>query len=557
MAIEMHTQLAFQIQSDYLAQQHSERAWEYIERAKSRAFLDSLGTSSFRLPNEIPTDVHKQETKLLESLESFNGLRSTQTTDRQHVIWDEYQTIRSQLDQLWQEMAQISPQAQDYVNLRQGQPISFQALKQLMTSRAAKPLETNLITTDNLTLLFLMREDFSEPIIKEIPRSAAEIRAFVAQHFSEELGANGSNGRSTSDKVRNLVEDDYQTFLQDFVSPLIEPAPQGGPIARIGDIIWFVPHDFLHYLPLHAVKLNGQYLIDRNPVCYTPSASVMKYCHQKRKGQRETALILGDPLIYTTDQTLSIQALFQPGHAELHIEDATKDLLTNKLKAAKAEIDILHIACHGKFNRDQARQSGIQLQDGKLTAEEIFGLELNADLVTLSACESGINENQPGDELIGLTRALIYAGTPSVIVSLWEVDAISTSILMTKFYQKLLSGATKVDALQQAQLELRNMTAQEAIDTYYTTAIQRFTEPSDRQQLQWDMANLCYNVGDFEKAASLYQNLHETIAPNSSEIARLDNLILQCELGGQNTSQLRPYAHPYFWAPFVLVGDWR
>ena len=411
-------------------------------------------------------------------------------------------------------------------------------------------------TAEDRTLLFLVREDFAEPIVTEIPQSTAQIRAFVTQYFQAEPATDRRSRKSTSDKVRDLPEAEFQAFLHDFVSPLIEPDESGNPITQPGDIVWFVPHDFLHYLPLHAVKLGDQYLSDRNPVCYTPSASVMKYCHQKRKGKREKALILGDRLIYTRDQTLAIQSLFPPGAAELHIEDATTDLLKRKLSEAKAEIDILHIACHGDFDSEQALQSGITLPDGRLTAEDIFGLEMNADLVTLSACETGINENKPGDELIGLTRALIYAGTPSVVVSLWEVDAISTSILMTQFYQKLLAGATKVDALQQAQMELRTMTIEAAI-AHYTATQQRFTDSTDQRQLQWDMADLYFNVQDFSRAGERYQALRQTIAPNSPEIAQIDNLVLQCELGEGSIPKQYPYAHLYFWAPFVLIGDWR
>lgn len=145
-------------------------------------------------------------------------------------------------------------------------------------------------TTDDRTLLFLVREDFEQPVVKEIPKSSADIRAFVSQHFSEERNQDGRVQRSTSTKASNLSEADYQAFLKDFISPLTALSPHGDPISQTGDIVWFVPHDFLHYLPLHAVKLDGQYFIDRNPVCYTPSASVMKYCHQKRKGKREKLL---------------------------------------------------------------------------------------------------------------------------------------------------------------------------------------------------------------------------------------------------------------------------
>ena len=82
-----------------------------------------------------------------------------------------------------------------------------------------------------------------------------------------------------------------------------------------------------------------------------------------------------------------------------------------------------------------------------LTAEEIFGLKMEVDLVTFSACETGVNEYRPGNELIGLTRALIYAGTPSVVVSLWAVDDLSTGLLMQHFYQQLKKPGKDNNAL--------------------------------------------------------------------------------------------------------------
>lgn len=131
--IKMHVQLALQNQFDHVFEEHGEKAWKYVERSKSRAFLDSLGTSSLRQPSEIPEDWQNQEIRLLESLESLSRLRLTQTTAQKRVTWDEYAQIRLQLEKLWQEMTDISPMAQAYVNLRQGQPIQFQVLQQLLT----------------------------------------------------------------------------------------------------------------------------------------------------------------------------------------------------------------------------------------------------------------------------------------------------------------------------------------------------------------------------------------------------------------------------------------
>jgi CHAT domain-containing protein len=116
------------------------------------------------------------------------------------------------------------------------------------------------------------------------------------------------------------------------------------------------------------------------------------------------------------------------------------------------------------------------LYDDMLTAREIFDLKLNAELVTLSACETGINETKQGDELIGFTRALTYAGASSVIVSLWSVYDPSTRELMAEFYKLLKHEKDKATALQQAQIKIM---------------------------------------------------------------------------------QKDEYSHPYYWAPFILVGDWE
>jgi CHAT domain-containing protein len=94
-------------------------------------------------------------------------------------------------------------------------------------------------------------------------------------------------------------------------------------------------------------------------------------------------------------------------------------------------------------------------EDGLLQMYEIFNMKLNADLVVLSACETGLGKDVKGEGLIGLTRAFLYAGTPSVVVSLWKVEDRSTADLMVRFYRHLKGGKlSKAEALRQAQLEL-------------------------------------------------------------------------------------------------------
>jgi CHAT domain-containing protein len=139
-----------------------------------------------------------------------------------------------------------------------------------------------------------------------------------------------------------------------------------------------------------------------------------------------------------------------------------------------------------------------------LEVREIFGMDLQASLVVLSACETGLGKLSSGDELVGLTRAFIYAGTPSVVASLWKVEDSSTAALMASFY-KNLKTMSKVDSLRQAQLQLIRGEAR-----------------SDLLARR--------GIGGVGK-------LGETPGAQPSAPSSVST------------------SHPYFWAPFILVGD--
>ncbi len=137
--------------------------------------------------------------------------------------------------------------------------------------------------------------------------------------------------------------------------------------------------------------------------------------------------------------------------------EATKAAVLSRLQGAK----YIHLATHGIFDDFQGLQSSVALapsgkDNGFLTAEEILDLKLNADLVVLSACDTGRGKIT-GDGVIGLSRSLISAGTPSVIVSLWSVPDAPTADLMSEFYTNMLQNKlSKAQALRQAMLKVKN-----------------------------------------------------------------------------------------------------
>ena len=231
-------------------------------------------------------------------------------------------------------------------------------------------------------------------------------------------------------------------------------------------LIYFVPYNIIHYLPLHALEFEGRPLIKKHPVVYLPNASLLTFCQNKGSGNLESCASLG--VVFEKEAEDAAKLFNSKAYSRSSISrDMVVQACTNK--------DIIHFSCHGFFNDVDPLSSGIVLDDKAissppdrreiLTAREIFDMRLNTELVTLSACQTGLNERSPGDELIGLTRAFLYAGAPSVVVSLWSVDAYSTHDLMLEFCKQLKNGADKATALQKAQIKI--MEKEEYSHPYY------------------------------------------------------------------------------------------
>ncbi len=242
----------------------------------------------------------------------------------------------------------------------------------------------------------------------------------------------------------------------------------------------FVPQNELFLVPFAALQdAQGNYLIEKHTILTAPSIQVLEFTHQQQQrvgtlpatfGQTD-ALVVGNPTMPSVaikaggekQQLASLPGAKREAEAiapllntkALTGNTATKANIIARLPQAK----IVHLATHGLFDSFQGLQSAIALapegQDkGLLTAEEILKLKLNANLVVLSACNTG-RGRITGDGVIGLSRALFIAGTPSVIASLWSVPDTPTAELMTEFYTNLnQKKLNKAQSLRQAMLKI-------------------------------------------------------------------------------------------------------
>jgi len=214
-----------------------------------------------------------------------------------------------------------------------------------------------------------------------------------------------------------------------------------------------VPHGVLHYVPFQALFDGERYVIDSFTVSYAPSASIFAFCQRKSSHPSGPPLIMGvtDARAPQILEEVESVARILPG-AEL-IVGTEADERTMREKGSRSRL--IHIATHGSFRQDNPMFSGIRLGTAYLNLYDLYQLKLEADLVTLSGCATGLNVVAAGDELLGLIRGLLSAGASSLLLTLWDVNDRSTRDFMTAFYKRIQEGVGKASALQGAMHELR------------------------------------------------------------------------------------------------------
>jgi CHAT domain-containing protein len=239
--------------------------------------------------------------------------------------------------------------------------------------------------------------------------------------------------------------------------------PLANEIKRFENLI-IVPHKDLHFLPFQTLLSGpGRFLIEDHVISYAPSTAVLYYCLNENAaaGNNFLGVALGNLTVGTFPGL--------PG-TELELDELSKlypDMLSQRregfsetfLKKNIHDKNYIHIATHGILNKAQPLYSYLLMSssdqdDGRLTVNEIFGMDLQCKLITLSACETGLGDIGEGDDFIGLSRAFIYAGSASVIVSLWKVDDAMTAWIMVRFYQYIQHGYAAAEALALAQRDL-------------------------------------------------------------------------------------------------------
>jgi CHAT domain-containing protein/Tfp pilus assembly protein PilF len=414
------------LQQILIDQNKSEAALEIAERGRARAFVDLLAS---RLPPEV-------------------ALKSTVNSE----------------------------------------PPTIEQIKQIAQAHNATLVEYTIVPDDEFKFQGKLRGKASELFIwvvkptGEVAFRRIDLKFLQQQQGQVQQGQSGNGSTSLEDLVRTsrrmqgawtrLGERARKQLHQLLIEPIVELLPKD-PEARV----IFIPQESLFLLPFPALQdASGQYLIEKHTILTAPAIQVLDLTRQQRQRlgehteplQGKDVLVVGNPTMPTLKVGETAQPLAPLPGAEREALTLAKLLNTQAIignQATKVDIvpqlpkaRLIHLATHGLL--DDIKKLGVpgaialapsKNDEGFLTSGEILNLKLNAQLVVLSACNTGRGQIT-GDGVIGLSRSLISAGTPSVVVSLWAVPDEATALLMSEFYRHFQQKSDKAQALRSAML---------------------------------------------------------------------------------------------------------
>lgn len=435
-------------------------AFETVERAKSRTLLDSLArekplVTSSAIEADLWSDINRLKNELnwyynqinQPHIENQSPLTLANLAD---VVTRRERALNQYLKQ-WH-----SP---DLITVPRN-PIWTITLEKIQAALPENTLLLEFYTTAGQMIVFGISADDIWSHQYTIPVSQAseylgEFR-FQINKFSYE----GSYRQRHKKTLKRSTDNSLFKLYQALIAPIEDRLTT--------DTVVIVPHGLLHYIPFHALFDGETYLIEKKIISYVPSATILYHsltAVNHHDYSKPVILGLADPTIpHAAEEAKAIAKLFP--HADIRLQE--KATVPDEIICQKPP-SFVHLATHATFRADNPLFSAVKLADRWLSVNDIYNMDVNVPLITLSACETGRNQVLVGDELVGLCRGFFAAGVRSMVVSLWMVDDHSTTQLMTRFYQGLQAGLPVNRALRNAQLAIKEMlsTEQETAHPYY------------------------------------------------------------------------------------------
>jgi CHAT domain-containing protein len=481
-------------EADYTAQ-----AFAYAERARARALLDLLAEAKVKPSRGVSPQFQHEERTIFQETSRIQKklLRDDVSRAERSKLERELTRAEERLEEFKQRVRLSHPA---YAALQYPQPFTLEKVQR------------EVLNPDTLLLEFMLGE--KQSFLWAVSKAESRMVALLGREAIEQRVKRYRQALTSPPAVAEAVNVDqsqgnrlYRTLL----------GPVEKMLGKYNHVI-IVPDGILHYLPFETLVTRREagrprFLISDHSISYASSASALGLLHSERaeasereprllayadplfktsnKGTKRTKGVIQlvdvtrgrydqlgmrfDPLPYARVEVKSIAGQFPKTAAQLYLgREATESSLKRERLERFSQI---HFATHGLIDEQVPARSGVVLslvgerqEDGVLQMNEIFDLDLNAELVVLSACQSGLGKVIRGEGMVGLTRAFMYAGADSIVVSLWNVRDSSTAGFMKGFYRHLREGKPKAEALRHAKLEMLRSERQAHRHPYYWAA---------------------------------------------------------------------------------------
>ncbi|MBE9115125.1 tetratricopeptide repeat protein [Lusitaniella coriacea LEGE 07157] len=498
---EFYIDLLMELHQQHPNKGYDAQALHLNERSRARSLLELLAESNADIRKGINLELAIQERNLQQQLDAVEQRRvalysSDYTLEQQAAIEQERQYLLRQYQAVQGEIRKTSP---SYAAIAQPQPLTLKQIQQQVLDKDTLLLQYSLgkersylwaVTQDTLT-------SYELP-----PRAEIEV---AARRFYRQLNDPRFGIKGTQSLVAVTANSEPRTHLSQLILSPVASQLNQKRLLVVGD-------GALQYIPFAALPTPGNEnfvpLVRDREIVNLPSTSTLAILRQETQNRKlapHQIALLADPVFATEDDRLSTSSRgtgetpknFALNRSAEQLDIGVWQRLPGTRKEAEAimqlvpesqrtqvfdfaasrefvtqsdlsQYQIIHFATHGILNSTSPELSGIVLslfneqgnpQNGFLRLHDVFNLNLPAELVVLSACQTGLGQQVKGEGLVGLTRGFMYAGAPRVLVSLWNVHDAATAEMMKRFYRLLLQEKlTAPAALRQAQLEMQTQT---------------------------------------------------------------------------------------------------
>ncbi len=462
-----------------LSKHRIEKIFNIMEKAKARAFLESIGESQLNIKEKLSPEMRIREKELSDKISSilhFLSDSNLQATQREKKF-EEYNQAENEYMLF---ISKIRTEIPEVANMISPEPCRLDLVQKKLLDNRTAILEYFL--GEHKSYLFFVSKNcsyiFLLPSGKDIQKS---IRGYLKEISDPPQG-----------KYRGYLAG--KRLYREFFSPISRILPDSI------DHLIIVPDGSLYYLPFESLiidspnkSVNDRYLIEKYRISYAPSSSSLLFLKENRKNKKFPRILLAmgnpnynqvpkskienkflstimkelyenqgfefSPLPHSEKEIKEISKYFPKEKQNIFLDDqATEEVIK---KTSLENYQIIHFACHSLLDERFPFRSALVLaadknyeEDGFLLVREIYNLRLAAEMIVLSACQTGRGRLEDIEGVLGLPRIFFYCGARSVVSSLWNVNDKSSTKFMSYFYEFLSQGMSKSQALRMAKMEM-------------------------------------------------------------------------------------------------------